>query len=123
MQWPLAAAVAVALACVAVFGVAGLAGLALAPLAVALGLARHRSAGAALADGRVVLRRRRLARMTLVADARRLQDVERGETLLTRRAHLASLGVGVASGTHVAVRYLERGAVDELMARLVGLAR
>src|SRR5436190_21343126 len=49
VQWPLAAAVAVALACVAVFGVAGLAGLALAPLAVALGLARHRSAGAALA--------------------------------------------------------------------------
>jgi putative membrane protein len=123
VQWPLAAAVAVALACVAVFGVAGLAGLALAPLAAALGLARHRSAGAALADGRVVLRRRRLARMTLVADARRLQDVERGETLLTRRARLASLGVGVASGTHVAVQYLERGAVDELMARLVGLAR
>jgi putative membrane protein len=120
---PLALSVAVALAAVAVFGAAGAAGLVLVAAAVALGLARHAAAGAAVADGRVVLRRRRLARVTLVADARRLQHVERGETVLTRRAGLASVGVGVASGTVVDVRLLEASAVDELVARLVGLAR
>ena len=120
---PVALAAAVWLAAVLLLGTPGLLALALVGIAVALGVARHRSAGAALADGRVVLRRRRLARETLVADARRLQHVDRSETVLTRRAGLASLGVGVASGLTLSVRYLERDTADALLAGLVSRAR
>jgi putative membrane protein len=118
----LLAAAATLIALVAAGGDGALAALLL-PAAAALGLSRHRAAGAALAGGRVVLRRRRFARVTLVADARRLQHVDRRETILTRRARLATLGVGVASGTRLAVPNLDAGAVDELVARLAAAAR
>jgi putative membrane protein len=120
---PLALAVAIAAAAAIADPVAGLAALVLVPAAVALGLASHRAAGIALDRGVVVVRRRGLARTTLVADARRLQALTRSDTPLTRRAGLASLGVAVASGAALRVRHLERTIADAVLSRLAALAR
>jgi putative membrane protein len=120
---PLLAAVALDALAWALAPLAGLLALALLPAAVALGLARHHTAGVALDGGVLVLRRRVLGRTTLIAEARRLQSLTRSDNPFTRRAGLASVGVAVASGASLGVRHLERGPADALLSRLAALAR
>lgn len=120
---PLAAALVLDAAAWVLAPLAGRLALALVPAALALGLARHRTAGIALDAGVVVVRRRMLARTTLVAHAHRLQSLTRSDTPFTRRAGLASLGVAVSSGAAIGVRHLERGPADALLSRLAALAR
>jgi putative membrane protein len=120
---PLLAATALDAVAWALAPLAGALALVLLPAAVALGLARHRSAGIALHEGVVVLRRRALARTTLVAQAHRLQSLTRSDTPFTRRARLATLGVAVSSGARLSVRHLEREPADALLGRLAALAR
>jgi putative membrane protein len=78
-----------------------------AALAAAHGAARWRAAGWRIRDGRVALRSRRLARVTVLAPAARLQEHGVRQTVLQRRAALADLEVRVGAGTHARVRHLE----------------
>jgi uncharacterized membrane protein YdbT with pleckstrin-like domain len=97
---------------------AGLAALALVAAAAGLGVARHRAAGWALRDGRVVLRSRAVARSTAVARADRVQLVQSGASPLQRRARLASLSIGLSSSRRVRVAHLDRDVADTLLRRL-----
>src|SRR4051812_46441333 len=119
---PVAVALAGAGLVVGLAGADGLAALALVPPATAFGLARHAAAGVRLDRASAVLRARRLARTTLLADARRLVRIERRDNVLTRRAGLAPLGVGVGSGTRLRVHHLDRGTADAHFAGLAALA-
>ncbi len=112
------AAVVVALA-----GPAGLAALVLAPLGAAYGLAVFAAAGWRLDDGRLVVRARRLARTTAIADARRLPEVGLRTTPLQRRARLASVGVAMSSRRRAGVDDLDGATADALHVRLGALAR
>jgi putative membrane protein len=107
----------------ALLGPPGAAGLALVAGALALGVARHRAAAGALHEERLVLRGRAVSRVTLVADARRLHQLGVRDTLLTRRAQLTSLGVGLASGATFSVRHLDRAFADQLLDRATALSR
>jgi putative membrane protein len=80
---------------------------------------RHRAAGWRLDGDRVVLRTRRIARTTLVADRRRLQEHGMRQTPLQRRRGLADLGVAVGSRHRARVRHLDAGTA----LRLLGLLR
>jgi putative membrane protein len=82
------------------------AGLALGAM---LGEARFRAAGLGLEAGRVVLRERRLARITVLARRHRLQAQHLRVSPLQRRGDVATLGVVLGSGTSVAVRHLDAG--------------
>ena len=77
----------------------GLAGLFLVLLAALYGLLRYRAAGHGLADDRLVLRYRRLARTTVVAPRGRLQSRGYSVSPFQRRLGLATLKVEVASGS------------------------
>jgi uncharacterized membrane protein YdbT with pleckstrin-like domain len=55
------------------------------------------------------MRTRRLARITVLAPATRLQEVERSQSLLQRRGRLADIAVAVGAGTRVRVRHLDEG--------------
>ena len=88
-------------------------------LAVLAGELRFRAAGWRLADGRVVLRSRGIARTTLVADVRRLQEHGTRQTPLQSRRDLADIGVAVGSGRRARVRHLEA----RTAALLLGLLR
>lgn len=77
----------------------GLAGLFLVLLAALYGLLRYRAAGYGLADDRLVLRYRRLARTTVVAPRGRLQSRGYSVSPFQRRLGLATLKVEVASGS------------------------
>jgi len=87
------------------------------------GLGRFRAAGWRLADGRVVVRERRLARHTIVARAERLQQHARSQTPLQRRAGLADLAVAVGSGRRGRLIHLEVATADELFQRLRAASR
>jgi putative membrane protein len=77
-----------------------------------------RAAGWRLAGGRLVLRSRTVARVTVFCPARLLQEHAVRETLLQRRAGLANLRVKVGARTEAAVRQLEAATAWELWRRL-----
>ncbi len=72
--------------------------LVLAAAGAASGLASHAAAGLGLHGDRLVVRRRRVARTTLVARAHRLQELDVRRTVLQRRAGLATVRVALGSG-------------------------
>jgi putative membrane protein len=74
-----------------------------------LGVARHRAAGVQLEAGRVVLRRRGIARTTVLARRHRLQAQHLSVSPFQRRADLATLGIELGSGTSVAVQHVDGG--------------
>jgi putative membrane protein len=77
-----------------------------------------RAAGWRLAGGRLVLRSRTVARVTVLCPARLLQEHAVRETLFQRRAGLANLRVKVGARTEAAVRQLEAATAWELWRRL-----
>jgi putative membrane protein len=81
--------------------------LPVAALAATLGVARWRAAGWRIRGGRVAVRSRRLARVTVLAPAARLQEHGVRQTVLQQRAGLADLEVRVGASTHGRVRHLE----------------
>ena len=102
----------------------GLLALLLVPPTASYGLLRHRAAGHALNEDRIVLRTRRLARTTVVAPRGRLQSRGYSVSPFQRRMDLATLEVEVASGRGgTAFRLVDlaagaaRGIVDALSAR------
>jgi putative membrane protein len=86
--------------------------------AAAFGVLRHRAAGWRLDGDRVVLRARRLARTTLVADVRRLQEHGTRQTPLQRRRGLADVGVAVGSRYRARVRHLDAATARDLLGLL-----
>ena len=123
LVWPLLVAVPLAAAGWAASPAAGPFLLAL-PLAAAwLGVARYRAAGWRLQDGRLALRFRRLARITILAPGRRVQEQELTQTPFQRRARLVSLEVALGAGTRARVAHLDRTAADGLFAALAPLSR
>lgn len=84
------------------------------------GAGRHRSAGWRLDAGKLALRRRVLARRTLLARADRLQDQSLISSPFQRRAGLASLQVAVGSGRRSGVSHLEAIVASGLFERLRG---
>jgi putative membrane protein len=92
--------------------------LALVAVGLAIGALAYRDAGWALRERRLVLRRRRLGRTTLVARAGRLQDLHLSRTLLQRRARLAGFGVRVGTGAKGAVAHLDDPDAEDLFAAL-----
>ena len=83
-------------------------------LAVTHGVSCHRAAGWRLADGRVVLRRRRLARRTLIALVPRIQEHTLAQTPLQRRRRLAGLELAVASGRRARLPHVDAGVAQRL---------
>ncbi len=83
--------------------------------AAGLGVLRHRAAGWRVDGDRVVLRSRGLARTTLVADRRRLQEHGMRETPLQRRRSLADVTVAVGSRHRARVRHLEAATARGLL--------
>lgn len=93
---------------------------AVAVLAAGHGVARHRAAGWRVADGRVLLRRRNLARRTLIASVPRLQEHSLAQTLLQRRRDLAGVELAVASGRRARVAHLDAGVAGQVFSSLAG---
>ena len=91
----------------------------------AIGLRAHRAAGIRLAGDVVVVREARLARRTLLARRRRLQQHALARTPLQRRAGLADLTVTVGSGGSGRARHLESATAQTSLrpAAAVGAAR
>jgi putative membrane protein len=83
-----------------------------------LGELRFRAAGWRIGNDRVVLRSRQVARTTLVASTRRLQEHGTRQTPLQRRRHLADIAVAVGSGRRARVRHLDEGTATRLLGRL-----
>jgi len=75
--------------------------------AAAWGAECWRAAGWRLGDGRVQLRFRRMARITVLAPVARLQQHGLRQTVLQRRARLADVTARVGAGTHGHVRHLD----------------
>jgi len=84
------------------------------PPAAAYGVARFRAAGWRLDDGRLALRFRHMARITVLAPARRLQEHGTRQTVLQRRVSLADVDVRIGAGTHAVVRHLDARVAGEL---------
>jgi putative membrane protein len=91
---------------------------ALALLGAADGLLRHRAAGWRDDGRRLVVRRRVLARRTLLARVDRLQEHGVRASPLQRRASLADFEAAVGSGRRGRVRHLEAGVAGALFERL-----
>jgi putative membrane protein len=93
--------------------------VALLALAGALaGLRAHRACGVRLAGDVVVVREARLARRTLLARRRRLQEHRLSHTPLQARAALADLRVTVGSGGEGRARHLERATAETVFGAL-----
>jgi putative membrane protein len=90
----------------------------LALLGVAEGLLRYRSAGWRDDGRRLVVRRRVLARRTLLARVDRLQEHGLSASPFQRRATLADFQAAVGSGRSGRVRHLEAGVAGALFERL-----
>jgi putative membrane protein len=90
----------------------------LAALGAGEGLLRHRAAGWREDGGRLVVRRRVLARRTLLARVDRLQEHGLRASLLQRRVRLVDLSVAVGSGRARQVRHLDAGVAGALFERL-----
>jgi putative membrane protein len=88
------------------------------PAAVWLGVARHRATGWRVEGGHVALRSRRLARTTVLAPVRRVQQHDLAQTLLQRRGRLASLEVALGAGTRARVDHLELAVARGVFAQL-----
>lgn len=88
------------------------------PLVAGHGVLRHRDAGWRLEHGRLVVRSRRLARITVVAEARRLEERSAATSPLQRRAGLASFSFAVGSRARFGIAHLDSHTVDGLIARL-----
>ena len=93
-------------ACLAVPGAAPWPLLAVLPGA-AYGASCWGAAGWRIEDGRLAVRFRRMARITVLAPAARLQEHGVRQTVLQRRARLADVEVRVGAGTAAAVRHLD----------------
>ncbi len=92
--------------------------LALAAPGAAAGALAWRAAGWRLQGGRLAVRSRRLARITVLAPAGALQEVGRSQSPFQRHGRLADLHVAVGAGTRARVRHLDEqvaaGAYDAL---------
>ena len=119
---PLLASLVVAVPVAVAVAPAGLLALALIPAAAALGIARHRAAGWRIDGDRVLLRGRRIARMTTIARTHRLQLVTRRVSPFQRRGRLATLAVALSSRRRSGVAHLDVEVADRLLARLVAAA-
>ena len=97
-----------AAACVAVPAAAPWPLLAVVP-AAAYGASCWRAAGWRIEDGRLAVRFRRMARITVLAPVTRLQEHGVRQTVLQRRARLADVEVRVGAGTRGTVRHLDAG--------------
>jgi len=86
--------------------------------AAALGAARWRAAGWRIEDRRLALRFRRLARITVLAPAARLQQHALRQTVLQRRGRLADVLVRVGAGTRAHVRHLDARVAARLFDQL-----
>jgi putative membrane protein len=75
--------------------------------AAGYGLACWRAAGWRIEDRRLAVRFRRLARITVLAPAARLQEHGVRQTVLQRRVRLADVEVRVGAGTRGRVRHLD----------------
>jgi putative membrane protein len=82
------------------------------------GVLRWRAAGWRLDGPRIVIRRRLLARRTLLARVDRLQEHELSVSPFQRRARLASLALAVGSGRTGRVRHLDQAVARSLFERL-----
>jgi putative membrane protein len=82
------------------------------------GLLRHRAAGWREDGRRLVVRRRVLARRTLLARVDRLQEHGLWASVLQRRASLADFEVAVGSGRRGRVRHLDADVAGALFERL-----
>jgi putative membrane protein len=101
----------------------GLWGLVLVPVMALWGLLRYRDTGWWLGDDdrRLVIRERRIDRLTIVTERRRLQHRSVHQNVLQRRAELATFGVAVASGGEggrAHIMHLDAGTAFDLLARL-----
>jgi putative membrane protein len=115
LAWPgLAAGLIVAL----FVGPIGLLAAAVTVPAVLLGVARYKAAGYRLDDNAVVIRARRLARTTAIADPARLQAVNVSANPLQRRARLATLALDIASRRRLEVKHVPAPAADSLFGEL-----
>ncbi len=76
----------------------GLLSLGLLPLAASMGVWRYRDAGWYASGDKLVLRSRRLTRTTAIVTRRRIQTCSLAQSILQRRANLATFAVRVASG-------------------------
>jgi len=83
-----------------------------------IGLRAHRACGVRLAGEVVVVREARLARRTLLARRRRLQEHSLSHTPLQARAALRDLCVTVGSGGEGRARHLEQGTAEALFGAL-----
>jgi putative membrane protein len=92
-------------------------------LAAAHGVARHGAAGWRMEDGRVLLRRRRFARRTMIALVARLQEHTLAQTPLQRRRRLAGLALAVGSGRRTGVAHLDVAVAERLFAELTERSR
>ena len=90
----------------------------LAALGAAEGLLRYRASGWREDGSRLVVRRRVLARRTLLARIDRLQEHGVRASPLQRRAGLADFDAAVGSGRRGRVRHLEAGVAGALFERL-----
>ena len=91
---------------------AGLAGL-------AYGWLRWRAAGWRLADGRLAVRGRMLARTTVLAPARNRESHDLEQTALQRRARLAHVQVAFGKSTTARIRHLDLDVARGLWASLM----
>lgn len=91
---------------------------ALALLGALAGLRNHRGAGVRMAGDVVAVREVRIARRTLLARRRRLQQHELARTPLQARASLADLRVTVGSGGSGRARHLEAATAEAAFAAL-----
>jgi putative membrane protein len=82
----------------------------------------HRASGVRIAGDVVVVREARIARRTLLARRRRLQEHAVSHTPLQARAALADLRVTVGSGGHGRARHLERATADAVSGALTRAA-
>ncbi|MGH2561616.1 MAG: PH domain-containing protein [Thermomicrobiales bacterium] len=100
----------------------GLAGLVLVVVGGIFGLLRFRDAGWALDDGdHLIVRERPVARVTAIAERRRLQLRAVSQDRLQRRAALATFEAAVASGGAgglLRLRHLDEAAASDLLGRL-----
>jgi putative membrane protein len=82
------------------------------------GVARYRATGWRVDETYLALRSRRLARTTVLAPVRRIQQHELEQTLLQRRGRLASLEVALGAGTRARVDHLELEVAGRVFADL-----
>ena len=120
---PAAAGALAAIVLAASFGAAGAAGLALVAAGVLYGEARFRAAGWRLDDASVVMRVRNLQKATAIAKPGRLQGVTRRQTILQRRADLATVEVALASKRRLSVPHLDGANAQRLTERLAMVQR